>query len=584
MADKWDKYLIPEEKEDKWDKYLIKEEEPKKTWTQQFSDILKRGAKDIGIGTGRMSENLFGKLSEIKPELAKSLGVEMPKQEKTDWSKAFNLPEEKQNIVDKLIQDIPELAGLFAVPEMSLGKAGAAIEKIPKLGKYLKPALEKTLPQAAFLGAAGEEDKLKSGLKGGATLLPFNLMSEAIGSASPTLRTLARAGLIGTGGALGGGIGYKAGQELGVHPYVSTALGGALGGLGMYMGGRQSPERIKEKLLETVKDYPQALERLEASKRLGLDYITPAEATGSKYIGKMEGRVGRTAQGAPELLKRAESREASETRAIDNLLETIFKPEEMSSKISNLYKDAYKESVPKSDMSEFKKNEIFKQALKDVNKSPAYREDLKGVSKNSVEYLDKIKEALYDMEESAGSREARKIGKLRRDLVSTMDEIAPSYKEARALAERKLAREDIEKFFDKRRMEGVPMNQLLKSKAGLEELQMHLRNVPEAQQQLKDMKLVFEKLIPSQSGRAAAALAGTSMSEERSGGKYLEKLLEEKIGRGKTDKAIVELITNPDWANELNNLNKISKKEELLSKFIDLIGKISASKLDQKEE
>lgn len=476
----------------------------------------------------------------------------------------------------------------FFLPGTSLGKAGTLIEQIPKLGKYLKPATEQALSQGLYAGLISPENKgIESGLTAGAFTLPFSTLSQAALSGSPTLRTLSKMGLGAGGAALGGLSGYETAKAVGLPEGASAPLGALTGGLAGILGYRAgSPFRTEqEKIVKALGKYPYQ-ERLGAAERLGLEYITPAEATGSKYLGKLEGGMGKTPEGASTLLERAEARESSETKAIDNLLKTIFDPNhpiENSKKINELYKVAESKNVPLDKLKNLENNEIFKKAVKDMQKSAAYREELKGVDKNSIQYLDKIKESLYDMAESAPSREARKIDKVRKQIVDLADKSSPEYKEARSLAERQLTRQNIEKFFDKRRREGIPMGQLLKSEAGMQELQMHLRNVPEAQQQLKDMKLVFEKLIPSQSARAAAALAGTSMDRPRSFGQYAERFIEEKLFSSKNDKALVELITNPKWADELKKLEKVSNKEELLSKLIDLVGKAGGQVISKSE-
>jgi hypothetical protein len=53
--------------------------------------------------------------------------------------------------------------------------------------------------------------------------------------------------------------------------------------------------------------------------------------------------------------------------------------------------------------------------------------------------------------------------------------------------------------------------------------------------------------------------------------------LKEALTAGKFDKDAVELLTNPKWEKQLDDLaNKATPTEKRISKFIDLLGKIGA--------
>jgi hypothetical protein len=81
---------------------------------------------------------------------------------------------------------------------------------------------------------------------------------------------------------------------------------------------------------------------------------------------------------------------------------------------------------------------------------------------------------------------------------------------------------------------------------------------PEAQQQLKDIKLFSGNMIPNNPTiRAAAALKRTGMSDARNALEARKRALDEKYGQ-EHDVAAVKLMTNPDFMKIL--------KEELRNK------------------
>lgn len=72
--------------------------------------------------------------------------------------------------------------------------------------------------------------------------------------------------------------------------------------------------------------------RIAAANRLGLDYLTPAEAGVSPTTARRQGSLGRTEEGNKILYERGMQRQESERRAIDKTLDMIYSPEEMAPK------------------------------------------------------------------------------------------------------------------------------------------------------------------------------------------------------------------------------------------------------------
>jgi hypothetical protein len=234
--------------------------------------------------------------------------------------------------------------------------------------------------------------------------------------------------------------------------------------------------------------------------------------------------------------------------------------------------------LPESFLKKIENNEVIKDAKSLLNKDPVYREEIKNIDKNSFEYWDLIKRRLDDMGSESSVKGSRYrpslIEKTKKKLVSEMDKIAPeSYPQARYLHEREKAREGIEKSFDKKSMTGINMYKALESKKGFEGLMKNLRGVPSAQQQLKDMKLVFKNLINTPTVKTSNNLSRTNINNSKINIPDMLGSFKEALTLGSYDKAAVDLITNPDWAKQLSELSKASKTQKNVSKAIDLFGK-----------
>lgn len=499
----------------------------------------------------------------------------------TDYSAAFGLPEDKKDLADKLIQFAPDLAGSLVLPEAKLGSVGRAIERIPEAGKYLKTALANAISQGGYAAAMSPQDKGTAATEAAGISAPFSALSKAALSGSPALKVASRLGL----GAGGGLLGYHGAKALGAGDMTSDLVG-ALMGLGGIKG--LNPKESVLKGVEGTNYQPM----LDASRRLGLPYITPAEASGNPFTGAEQGSVGKTEKGAQMLYEKGQNRAEAEKKSISGLLDNIYSPSRDEQKKSELYDQVKNKIVPDEKLLKFRGNpsdsdsgnEIFKSAESKLLNDPAYRQALKGVPKDSIEYLDMVKRTMGDMINSKKGEEQYKkslISGTQKDLVNTLDNVAPEYKDARAIAERNITRRNIEKAFNNKEMTGSNFGKYLNNDATFSKLKNNVRNVPGAQDQLNDMKMVFNRLINIPTAKSAEALSRSSMSKDRASSATAIRMLQELLSGGRYDKARVNLITNPDWASELGKLKNVSNTDKFIGKAYNLMGKAGAQSIAQ---
>lgn len=348
-------------------------------------------------------------------------------------------------------------------------------------------------------------------------------------------------------------------------PMAGEVLQPTVGAIAAYLKHKSvKPEDLaKRKLFGDIapNQLDQINERMAAAKRLGLSYLTPAEATVSPFEAAKQGTVGRTSTGSKLLFEKGAERSGTEHTAINSLLDSIHNEKELAPKMKEAYEETMTGTVPPDFIETHSQRPVIEAAIKKLENNPSYRQlieeergtKLDEVSPNTFRYWDIVKRVLGDMEEDKKDKmgrattESSVMGKSRRQMVSDMDKIKPEYETARNISERMHTRRKIEDFFDKRAMTGNNLDKFLSSKKNWAELQHKLSPFPDALEKLNDLHLLSKDLIPNNmSLRAATALKRTGMSESRNKLDALKADLDERYGR-EHDVATVKLMTDPDW-------------------------------------
>jgi len=595
-------------------------------------DIIRYAINDPLASLSQMAAGIAKPIVNAPHDIAAlfspSFASHIPTQPNINYSEAYGIPENQKNMADKVMQFAPQAAASFALPETELGSLGNAISSIPKVGNYLKTALGNALSQGLFAATQAPQDQGKAALAAGGIAGPFSILAQGAINEDPTIRTLSRA-LLGTGSGV---LGYEGAKALGA-PAGATQLAGALLGLAGYKGINPR-QTAAENVLKGVEgtDYQSAL---DATNRLGLTYGTPAEMSGNPFTGASQGNIGKTEKGAQLLYQKGEGRVESEKNAINRLLDNVYDPSIHEQQKNNFYNAAQNKIIVDQDHlddlndlrgpspEEIKQdqdlraqikqqytkggvadkilntlgipakdqgNEIFKDAEKQVLNDPAYREELKGLDSNSIGYLQQIKSKMDEMISKSlannNLNRARIIGNTQNKLMDMMDEVSPEYAQGRSLAERQKTRDQIESYFNTRKMTGTNMGKFLNNGNRYDDLQNHLDNalgaqsdpdeiakLSKAKQDLEDMKLIFPRLINVPNAKNAEALSRTSMSKSRSSAQDYLKMLQELLSGGSYDQRAVELATSPNWKEQLTRVNAGTPRDQ----FMGYLSKLLAS-------
>ena len=266
----------------------------------------------------------------------------------------------------------------------------------------------------------------------------------------------------------------------------------------------------------------------------------------------------------------------SEKNAIKDLLSTIWdKSVASKNKLSNLYRTAYKYDLSERTVNMLKEDPLISHAIDIVKKDKAWQRKLEGVPENNYAYLDKVRKALGDEESKlikAGEKSrAAEYTDARHYLVEIMDSASPVYKEARSEAERSITRSTIQKKMREEEIRGLDFyNKIIKNDAEYKKLLHSLRNVPEAQAKLRDMKQAWHSLVNIEKPGTASYQSEKALNQARN---MIDKVIEkgnQLFGKKKNLESVKFMRDMDLWAKELQAAKAAGNKEEV-NKVIEKI-------------
>lgn len=432
------------------------------------------------------------------------------------------------------IQDIPKIANAIKQASQIVGKSPTAISKIMKT---LSSTTAKTAGSNALLGSVMNPEDQESG-------------------------------------AIEGGLGSLAGSAIGKSvPYGLNKIG-----IGKTAPGRETLDHLQPSDVESS---------VKAGERLGTP-LRPSEASKNPFIAGQEGRFTRTSEAAYENVKSGMERTDNEKKAINKLLSTIYdKSAASDNKIKSLYEQAARWNLKPEIVNQLKEDPLISNAFDEVSKDPAWQRNLKNVDENNIAYLDKVKRELYDKEKGmkkTAPGKANEYKEARDSLVNTMDNAVPIYKKARNAAELKITRNNIQNKLQKSEVSGSEFfNKIIKNDQKYKELNHSLRNVPEAQQQLQDMKDSWHSLINIEKPNTASYQSEKSLNQARGSLEKIEQYWNQLTGKKKNLEA-VKFIRSGKWFNELQKANVSGKNKEFDKVLSNILGKIAPGSLNSIKE
>lgn len=497
-----------------------------------------------------------------------------------------------QNPFAEVGEDAAEFGSYF-LPGGLAKIFGKGVRSIPFIANAIKgviPTLEKrsTLNALTKMGKAGSEgavanaalgEKEEQGanaLQGAGVGAGANALTQMMAGNNPILSALMRAGV---GGFIGADL-----ASFNNNSPTTGMMSGALAGLvapkvlkSVGVGGLD-PGKETLKYLRPDETLP-AAEAGNALKTI----LTPGEASGNPYVRGLEERYGKRGEGAAEKTTIGLERAKNEKNAINEFLNKIFPTTDKNAENkllaqkSDLYDQSLKQVLAKKEFNELKKDPAFVQAMKDVQSISGYQRKLKNMKPNQYEYLNQIKVRLDDMSTSAFAKQENTLGREYADaskqLLAIMDKNgSPEYAQARSLAQREIVRNNI---LEKLKTDEISAKnfytKLLSNDNEYDDLLKQLKNMPEAAEDLKKMKLAWKNLVnlPKKVNSTEKEL-----KDAHSLIGYIGDLWHSMAGQ-KRNKEALRYINSKDWQNDLLKIKNIKDGKEKQGAFADLFGKIT---------
>lgn len=493
--------------------------------------------------------NLAGDVLRESPYVAQGAVKEPFKMANVLLPKGAQIPINKLNLAEKISpnvskEDEKSSESFGGMMGMGLPRAGImgslkAVQGIPHIGKVLEEAMRASpiLNKLVDVGGRGTE---------------FGLYEAAEHPESQL-----------THGALGFGLGAGlSGLGHGV-PAVVNKLG----------FGKQPGEEVIKGL-----KYEDVAPGVEAGERLGRP-LSPAEATGNPFLGGLQGRYPRTREAAAENVDIGMKNIKSEKKSINKLLDTIFdKSTASNNKVRDLYQTAYKWNMKPEVVNNLKSDPLISEAFETVSKDKAWQRKLEGKPENSFAYLDKVRKELSDQEgkllKSGEKSKAAEYTEARNNLTNVMDDSAPVYAKARAEAQKSIIRSQIEKKLKNGEIKGSEFyKKFIRNENKFNDLHSSLKNVPEAQSMLNDMKQSWHSLINVEKPSSASYQSEKALNQARGSLNKALEIWNQIIGKKKNLEA-VKFIKGDAWVKKLHDAQKTGDKEKIEKSVNDIMMKI----------
>lgn len=524
---------------------------------EAITDITKgfgQGAYDIvpGLEKKKIGNESVG--SQLGHGLANTLALMMP-------GKAIGA-------AGKVLEMIPGMNKLFGAI-----RSGAESNKLLNFGgKALRAGTE-----GAIGGAMTTPDNRLLGAEVGA---PLNLLTQgtigALGSRNPLVNTLARTA---AGGAIGGGIGSMTpygtlkGAEVGATAGATLPIAAKVLGISRLPPGMEVLNNLKPKDVE---------KRFEAGLRTGR-VLSPSEASGVGRMASPEARYARGGEAAIEKSKISEANIDKEKSQIKSVLNNIYDRSTASNKnISDLYQKAYRWNLKPHVVEKLKQDPVIAKAFNDVKNDAGWKRKLTDVPENNFKYLDAVKKSIGDMEDKlmakGGKELPKEYGEARRELTKMMDEISPHYKKAREEAQRSIVRSQLQRKLVKTEGRGSDFyNKILKNDDEFDKLMVSLKNAPEAQDQLRDMKTAWKHLINPETPRGVYGKTETGLTQSRN---WIDTILEtwQNMTGNKKGVEATKFFNSPEWPKAFDRIQKLKDKDQRTKEMLQLLGSMGSAK------
>lgn len=524
---------------------------------------------------------------QIKSVIQKKFPVQQPqkksfldfdnKQAEQDFSKlSGQVLRESPYVVQGAINEPGKMANVLLPQNMQIPKLDVANRLSPSVSKEQAKGAEEF---GGMLGMGIPRAGILGGLKAAKGIPHIGKVLEQAMKASPILNKLFDVG--GRGSELGLYEAAEHPEQAGTRGALGFGLGAGLSSLGhgvpaiankLGFGKQPGEEAIKGLT------YGQVAPSVEAGERLGTP-LRPSEASRNPFLAGLEGKYPRTREASFENVEKGMERKESEKKAINNLLNTIYdKSTASNNKVRDLYQSAYQWNMKPEVVNQLKQDPLISEAFEKVSKDKAWQRKIEGKPENSFAYLDKVRKSLSDEESklmrSGEKSKAKEYTEARSNLSNIMDNASPAYKKARQEAQRSIVRSQMEKKLKTGEIQGTEFyKKFIKNENKFNDLVSSLKNVPEAQSTLRDMKSAWHSLINVEKPSTASYQSEKALNQARGSLNRAIEMWNQLTGKKKNLEA-VKFIRSDAWVKKLKEAQETGKKENVDNAVNDIMMKI----------
>lgn len=488
---------------------------------------------DLGLLEGlrgliNLPSTTFGYLGEkgvpyFKDEDVMALNKSLIRKEETDLEKYLKAQLGAGQEGDELIRGITSFA-----PAGGFGKTGSGLSKFAG----------RTGGTAAV--AAGQElDPLHAAMIG--TL--FEGAGKGIGKVNEKVPLAATA--IGSGIAAGG-------HMLGMPDVFTAPVALGAGYIANNAGKILNPNKSAQKEVFHNLSAERIAPIVEASERLGLPFVMPAESSRTNYHGTKAGKYGSTGEALNVYQNKLDMRDTAVKDIISGFMENVS-PKKHAELIEQGYKNTNNLPIAQADIVPLLGSEIVMKSIKKAETDPAYKDMLKDTNPGEIGYWKVIKSISQDNAEKAKGPNGHPTSKSRQysktaDQINEMLKKNTEFAETQRMAELQFLRREFEDVFlpAGKELGAQALGKFLLDDRKFNNAYKHLEGRPELQQALSDFRTVFPNLLHNKKHQTAEFGERASTAKKRESTEVFKDFLKETIGP-KHESAIVDLITNPNW-------------------------------------
>jgi len=325
-----------------------------------------------------------------------------------------------------------------------------------------------------------------------------------------------------------------------------------------------------------------------AVSRTGI-HLTPGETTANPTMLADEARLKVTDKGR-DLVSGIVSKRKKQIQELAEGIPRSLIPEGKEAAgeaVNKLYKAAGREVVPKTKLTELEQYPIFLKIRKAIASDFGPDAPKQGTIAELQEVKVQLDGKINSLVQAGDTGEAKAVENLRSKLINMADEVSPTYSKARTQAQRLIIQKTLEDKLAASANESgkVTSSAIRKAWFGTKEnSESFFKDLTRAGadektiQRAKDLQTVLSRIgqskfasLSTKKARGSAATAATKIQTATVNPSNMQDIF------GMHDKAMIELISNPKWGEELSKIVGVkASAEQTAEKLFNLVGRASA--------